>query len=83
MDVAKELDLLKKIKRHNPDIYVVFTSSKDDIETVTNSLKYGAFDYVVKKDHELEGIGKILASIYEIGEMLKYAQPSFIKKTSE
>jgi polysaccharide export outer membrane protein len=80
MDVANELELLKKIKRFNPDIYVVFTTSPEDIETVTNSLKYGAFDYVTKKDHEPEGAGKILATIYEIGEMLKNAQPSFIKK---
>jgi DNA-binding NtrC family response regulator len=83
MDAGNEVELLKKIKRFSPDIYVVYTAAGEDVEMVTGSLKYGAFDYVEKKDHELAGIGKILSRIYEIGELLKNAQPGFIKKIQD
>ena len=80
MDVVAELGILKRIKKFNPDIYVVFTSTPEDVETVTNSLKHGAFDFAIKKDSGLERVGKILSTIYEIGELLKTAQPSYLKK---
>src|SRR5258705_13308935 len=40
MDAAGQLDLLKKIKRFNPDIYVVFTTVPEEIDTVSQSLKF-------------------------------------------
>ena len=80
MDVVAELGILKRIKKFNPDIYVVFIVAPEDIEAATSSLKHGAFNFAVKRDHELEGASKILSSIYEIGEMFKQANLSFIRK---
>ena len=80
MDTVTEPGILKRIKKFNPDIYVIFTTAPEDVEMVLNSLKYGAFDYAVKKDNGLERVGKILSTIYEIGELLKTAQPSLIKR---
>lgn len=42
------LETLKKIKRFNPDIYLVFISGQHDLQVAVNALKYGAFDYVIK-----------------------------------
>jgi polysaccharide export outer membrane protein len=80
MDVMNDLELLKKIKRFDPDIYVVFIASPEGADAAINSLKYGAFDCALKKDDRLEGADKILSKIYEIGELLKNAQPALVKK---
>lgn len=42
------LDLLKQIKEVNDEIQVILISEQDDIDTVVNLLKLGAFDYIVK-----------------------------------
>ena len=48
MEILNGVDVLKKIKRFNPNTFVVFISAQDDVQTAVNSLKYGAFDYIIK-----------------------------------
>jgi len=74
------IEILKKIKRFNPDIYVVFISGQENITTAVNALKFGAFDYIVKGELELENITRVLNKITETMELLKKNNPSFIKK---
>ncbi len=57
------LDILKKIKGANPNIYVVFLSSQEKIEIAVNSLKYGALDYIIKNN---EAKTRIIYSINRI-----------------
>ena len=52
MDIMNGFEVLKKIKRFNPNIHVVMLSGQDNIETAINSLKYGAFDYIIKGEGE-------------------------------
>jgi polysaccharide export outer membrane protein len=80
MDALNGHEMLKRIKRFNPDIYVVFITGAESVEAAKNSLKYGAFDYAIKTNDELEGAGKILTSIYEIVQVFKNTQPSLVKK---
>jgi two-component system, OmpR family, response regulator len=42
------IDILKEIKREKPDTEVVMVSGQDKIEVAVNTMKYGAFDYIVK-----------------------------------
>lgn len=44
------LELLKRIKDENSDIQVVLISEQEDIDTVVNLLKLGAYDYITKSD---------------------------------
>ncbi|MCX6350913.1 MAG: response regulator [Bacteroidetes bacterium] len=44
------LDILKEIKEINDDIDVVMLSGQDKMEVAVNTMKYGAFDYVVKNE---------------------------------
>lgn len=46
-------EVLRKIKRYNPDALVVMVSSQEDINVAVNALKLGAFDYITK-DKNLE-----------------------------
>ncbi len=42
------LEVLKQVKAINPDIQVILISEQNDIDTVVDLLKYGAYDYIVK-----------------------------------
>jgi FixJ family two-component response regulator len=48
IDSLNGIDMLKKIKRYNPNALVVFISGQEDITVAVNALKYGAFDYLIK-----------------------------------
>ena len=80
MDILNGIEVLKKIKRFDPDIYVVFISGQEDIETAVNSLKYGAFDYIVKGAHEAKRIKQVLDKINEVRELLKKRDKGLLKK---
>jgi two-component system OmpR family response regulator len=44
------LDILKAIKAKSPTTEVVMWSGQDKIEVAVNTMKYGAFDYIVKSE---------------------------------
>jgi len=74
------LEVLKKIKRVNPDIFVVFLSGQASIMTAVNALKFGAFDYIVKGMYELDNITKVLNKIADVIELMRRKKPSMINK---
>ena len=80
MDILNGIEVLKKIKRFNPNIFVVFVSGQEDIQTAVNSLKYGAFDYIVKGQNDKERFQKVLTKILEVRELLKKKEKSFLQK---
>ena len=70
------LDTLKKIKRFNPDIFLIYISGQDDLEVAVNALKYGAFDYIIKGNaKEEEKLVAVMNKILVVIELLS-------KKTS-
>ncbi len=60
MDSLNGIETLKKIKRFNPDSFVVFISGQENIDVAVNALKYGAFDYVIKNQINEEKIKSVL-----------------------
>ncbi len=80
MDILDGIEVLKKIKRFNPDIFVVFISSQEEIEIAVSSLKYGAFDYIVKGNNELDRILQTMTKINYIKDKLKAGKFNFIKR---
>lgn len=70
MDNLNGIDILKKIKRFNPNTIVLFISGQDAIQVAVNSLKYGAFDYIVKKDFTEEKIKIAMEKVNLLLEML-------------
>ncbi|SNR79590.1 response regulator [Hymenobacter mucosus] len=75
MDSVSGTDTLKAIKRFNPDIYVVFVSGQQQVEVAVESLKYGAFDYIVKDEQLTSKIGAVLAKILVVRTMLARQKP--------
>ncbi len=72
------LDILREIKNKKPDTEVVMLSGQDRIEVAVNTMKYGAFDYIVKSEsafHRAENV------IFNIIKRLKLqSQASLYKK---
>lgn len=71
VDFLKGLEVLKKIKRQTPDIYMIFLCWPEDVETVIQSLKYGAFDYLVKSENDVQNIELVLSKINRVQELLQ------------
>ena len=49
-DAINGIQVLKKIKSENNNATVVMLSSQDKLEVAAESIKYGAFEYVVKTE---------------------------------
>jgi len=70
MDSLNGIDVLKEIKRFNPDIYVVFISGQEEVQVALESLKNGAFDYIVKGKNDTGKIAAVLNKIIANRETL-------------
>lgn len=80
MDYLNGIEVLRKIKRFDPNIYVVFISGQEDMKTAIDSLKYGAFDYIIKGKKDLERIEEVLKRIAHIREQLNHREPGLLRK---
>jgi len=74
------VDILKKIKRFNPDIYVIFFASLDDTEAVVDVLKHGAFDFIVKGDNDFKVLDNIIMKVYRVKLLLEKNNITSFKK---
>jgi len=79
MDTLSGIDVLKKIKRFDPNIYVVIISAQEEIKPAVDMLKYGAFDYIQKNTIDQDKLKAILSKIDDMQALLKAKSPSFIK----
>ena len=80
MDTLSGFEVLKKIKRFDPNINVVMVSGQENLQTGLNALKYGAFDYIIKGDQEHEKMESVIKRISELDIALNESKPSFFKK---
>jgi DNA-binding NtrC family response regulator len=80
MEDLTGFEVLKKIKRFNPNIYIVMISAQESINTAVDALKYGAFDYMVKDATVCEKMQKVIERILKIKEEIKKSNPTTIQK---
>ena len=80
METLTGYEVLKKIKRFNPNIYVVMVSSQEEIKTVVDTLKHGAFDYIQKNELDEKSVKQVLQKIIEVKDHLKKTKPSFLRQ---
>lgn len=71
MEPIDGITILKKIKRFNPDIYLVFISGQSEVQIAVNALKYGAFDYIIKGDDNEKDLVSVIQKILEIRALLE------------
>ncbi len=56
-DAMNGLQVLGKLKARFPNLPIIFLTGQDRIEVASNTIKYGAYDYIVKNEtafHKLE-----------------------------
>ena len=80
MEDITGFEVLKKIKRQNPNIYVVMISGQETIKTAVDALKYGAFDYIIKDNMVSEKMNLIITKIIKVKEELEKSNPTIIRR---
>ncbi len=50
------VDVLRKVKQLNPEPEFVFLTSHEDMEVAVNTIKYGAYDYIIKDKITLDKV---------------------------
>lgn len=80
MDNLTGFEVLKKIKRIDPNIFVVMVSAQENMKTAVDALKYGAFDYIIKGDNELLKIENVLSRIELIKDEMKKGNPGLLQR---
>jgi DNA-binding NtrC family response regulator len=63
MDYLTGLEVLKKIRACNQDIFVVFLTGQPSIMTAVKALRLGATEYIVKGIYDMDLIKKVLDNI--------------------
>jgi FixJ family two-component response regulator len=51
IDAMNGIDVLKRIMQESPDTKVIMLSSQEKMEVAVESIKYGAYDYIIKNDN--------------------------------
>ena len=72
------IELLKRIKRFDPNVFVIFISGQDDMQTALNALKFGAFDYIIKGSGDLERITSVLKRVDDVQNFLPKSKRDFL-----
>ncbi len=57
------MEVLKAIRKSGMDVQVIFLTAVDKLEVATNTIKAGAYDYVVKSEAAMERIRNIIRRI--------------------
>jgi len=57
------IDVLKKIMHRNPEIYVIYLSSQKEPTVASESLLFGAFDYLEKSIDSLDRLLQVMNKI--------------------
>ncbi|HCE58112.1 MAG TPA: hypothetical protein DER09_09875 [Prolixibacteraceae bacterium] len=65
------IDVLKAVKKKHPQTQFIFLTSNDDIEIAVNTIKYGAFDYIVKDSMAMEKLAYKIDILSEILQLQK------------
>lgn len=71
LDGMNGIDVLKKAKEQNPDIEFIFLSGQDNIDVAINTMKYGAYDYIVKDQMALKKMVNKINKIQSVNKLVK------------
>ena len=65
------IEVLKKAKEQNPNIEFIFLSGQDNIDVAINTMKYGAYDYIVKDQMALKKLVNKINKIQSVNKLVK------------
>lgn len=65
-DAKNGVEILKILKDKHPEVQVIMLSGQDKIDVAIDSMKYGAYDYVVKGETAFSRTENILNNVSEL-----------------
>jgi DNA-binding NtrC family response regulator len=65
------IEVLIKAKKTHPNVEFIFLSGQDSIDIAINSMKYGAYDYIVKDQMALQKLVNKIHKINSVTELVK------------
>jgi len=65
------IEVLKKAKRVVPEVEFIFLSGQDSIDIAINTMKYGAYDYIVKDQMALKKMVSKINKILSVTQLQK------------
>lgn len=68
------VEVLKKIKELSPESQVIMLSGQDKLEVAVESMKYGAYDYVVKGETAFSRMENVINNILELSNIKELNQ---------
>lgn len=71
LDGMNGLSILQKIKSYNPEIHVIFLSGQESLEVAINTLKYGAYDYIIKNKVALDRLVQLLKRVITLEHIIR------------
>ena len=71
LDGMNGIEVLKKAKKIAPDVEFIFLSGQDSIDIAINTMKYGAYDYIVKDQMALKKMVNKMIKILSITHLEK------------
>jgi two-component system, OmpR family, response regulator len=77
-DAQNGVEVLKEIKRLKPHSQVIMLSGQDKLEVAIESMKHGAYDYVIKGETAFSRMENILNNINELSS-IKAANSNYKK----
>jgi DNA-binding NtrC family response regulator len=60
------VEILKTLKQQYPEVQVIMLSGQDKIDVAVDSMKYGAYDYVIKGETAFSRMENILNNVSEL-----------------
>lgn len=68
-DAQNGVDILQKIKEAHPEVQVIMLSGQDSLQVAVDSMKYGAYDYIVKGETAFSRTENALNNVSELHRM--------------
>jgi DNA-binding NtrC family response regulator len=65
MDDMDGLEVLQKIKAHNPGIGVIFCTAKEDLSVAVDAMNNGSFDYLLKSNASKKTVANMINKMNE------------------
>lgn len=71
LDGMNGIDVLKKAKEMDTNIEFIFLSGQDNIDVAINTMKYGAYDYIVKDQMALKKMVNKINKIQSVNKLVQ------------
>lgn len=71
LDGMNGIEVLKATKKLYPETEFIFLSGQDSVDVAINSMKYGAYDYIVKDQMALKKMVDKINKIISVKELVK------------